>query len=93
MIYGRYEMEIEYTLQAIEDIEYWKSVNNEQILKKVRVLIESILESPFEGIGKPELLKYDFAKFWSRRITQEHRLVYMVEGNLVTILSAKGHYY
>lgn len=71
MIYGRYEMEIEYTLQAIEDIEYWKSVNNEQILKKVRVLIESILESPFEGIGKPELLKYDFAKCWSRRITQE----------------------
>ena len=50
-------MEIEYTLQAKEDLTYWKRVNNVVVLKKIRKLIEDILETPYEGIGKPEPLK------------------------------------
>jgi toxin YoeB len=85
-------MEIDYTLQAKEDLAYWKKVNNVIVLKKIRKLIESILETPFEGIGKPEPLKYSLSGTWSRRISQEHRLVYEVTGKLITVLSMKGHY-
>ena len=85
-------MEIDYTLQAKEDLAYWKKVNNVIVLKKIRKLIESILETPFEGIGKPEPLKYSLSGTWSRRISQEHRLVYEVTEKLITLLSMKGHY-
>jgi toxin YoeB len=85
-------MEIDYTLQAKEDLAYWKKVNNTIVLKKIRKLIEVIIETPYEGIGKPELLKHNLSGCWSRRITQEHRLVYLVESNLITVLSLKGHY-
>ena len=86
-------MEIEYTLQASEDLAYWKKVNNSIVLRKIRKLIESILKNPYEGIGKPEPLKYNFSGCWSRRINQEHRLVYEVDTNLITVLSMKGHYH
>lgn len=86
-------MEIEYTLQASEDLAYWKKVNNQIVLRKIRKLIESILKNPFEGIGKPEPLKHNFSGCWSRRINQEHRLVYEVGTNLITVLSMKGHYH
>jgi len=69
-------MEIEYTLQAKEDIDYWKKSGNASILKKIRKLIEAITQSPFEGIGKPEALKYNLTGCWSRRINKEHRIVY-----------------
>jgi toxin YoeB len=85
-------MEIDYTLQAKEDLAYWKKVNNVIVLKKIRNLIEAILENPFEGIGKPEPLKHNLAGCWSRRIDKEHRLVYEVAENLITVLSMKGHY-
>lgn len=86
-------MEIEYTLQASEDLAYWKKVNNQIVLRKIRKLIESILQNPYEGIGKPEPLKHNFSGCWSRRINQEHRLVYEVDTNLITMLSMKGHYH
>ncbi len=86
-------MEIEYTLQASEDLAYWKKVNNQIVLRKIRKLIESILQNPYEGIGKPEPLKHNFSGCWSRRINQEHRLVYEVDTNLITVLSMKGHYH
>ena len=85
-------MEIVYTLEAKEDIDYWKSTGNAARLKKIRSLLESIAESPFEGIGKPEPLKYALTGAWSRRIDHEHRLVYKVSGSEVTILGARGHY-
>lgn len=85
-------MEIEYTLQAREDLAYWKKVNNVIVLKKIRKLLEVIIETPFEGIGKPELLKYNLAGCWSRRIDREHRLIYEVNDDLITVLSMKGHY-
>lgn len=85
-------MEINYTLEAGEDLNYWKMTGNQTILKKIRSLIESIMESPFEGIGKPELLKYNLSGCWSRRINHEHRIVYRVIGDTIEILSLKGHY-
>lgn len=85
-------MEIEYTLQAKKDLGYWKKTNNIIVLKKIRKLLESIIEKPFEGIGKPEPLKYNLSGCWSRRIDQEHRLVYEVTEELITVLSMKGHY-
>lgn len=85
-------MEIEYTLQAQEDLAYWQKHNNRSILKKIRSLIESILEDPHTGVGKPEPLKHSLSGYWSRRINQEHRIVYLIEGETVFILSLKGHY-
>jgi toxin YoeB len=85
-------MEIEYTLQAKEDIDYWKKSGNASILKKIRKLIEAILQSPFEGIGKPETLKYNLTGCWSRRINKEHRIVYEVFDDKIIVHSLKGHY-
>jgi toxin YoeB len=85
-------MEIEYTIQAKEDLSYWKKVNNVVVLKKIRKLLEVIIETPFEGIGKPEPLKHQLSGCWSRRIDKEHRLVYEVSDNLIIVLSMKGHY-
>jgi len=85
-------MEIEYTLQACEDLAFWKKSNNVSMLKKIRKLLESISENPYEGIGKPEQLKYDLSGCWSRRINQEHRIVYEVLTDKVMVLSMKGHY-
>ncbi|MCE6990219.1 Txe/YoeB family addiction module toxin [Dyadobacter sp. CY323] len=85
-------MEIEYSIQAKNDIDYWKKTNNSVILKKIRALLESIQNTPFEGIGKPESLKHNMTGCWSRRITQEHRIIYEVSENIIHILSIKGHY-
>lgn len=62
------------------------------IARKINALIKDMLRHPFEGIGKPEPLKGDLASFWSRRITDEHRLVYMVDDETVKIFFCKGHY-
>ena len=85
-------MEIEYTLQAKEDLDYWKKSGNASILKKIRKLIEAIMQRPFEGIGKPEALKYNLTGCWSRRINKEHRIVYEVFDNKIIVHSLKGHY-
>jgi toxin YoeB len=61
-------------------------------IKKIEKLVDAILETPFEGIGKPEPLKHNLSGCWSRRIDKEHRLVYEVTENLITVLSMKGHY-
>ena len=63
-----------------------------KLVKKIFALIADIQKHPFEGIGKPEALKYDFAGSWSRRITDEHRLVYKVEETFIRIVSCKYHY-
>ena len=85
-------MEIVYTEKAKDDLAYWKKSGNQQIQKRITDLILSITASPFEGIGKPELLKYELAGKWSRRITQEHRIVYEVEENRIIIISLLYHY-
>ena len=73
---------------------FFKKINNPIILKKIRQLLEIIPETPYNGIGKPEPLKHHLAGLWSRRINQEHRLVYEVieTDNVILIHSLKGHY-
>ena len=77
--------------EAWEDYLYWQS-KDRTALKRINRLIEATLRQPFEGIGKPERLKLDLSGFWSRRITQEHRLVYAVDDDTVTIIACRRHY-
>jgi toxin YoeB len=85
--------QIDITKQAQEDIEAHRKAGNKIILKKINTLLEELTEHPFTGTGKPEALKYSLAGLWSRRINQEHRLLYQVEGEMIVIiLAAKGHY-
>jgi len=87
-------MEIIFLPKSKEHLDFFKKVNNPIILKKIRQLIEIIPETPYSGIGKPEPLKHHLAGLWSRRINQEHRLVYEVieTDNVILIHSLKGHY-
>jgi toxin YoeB len=62
------------------------------VLKKIRELLENIQQTPFEGIGKPEALKHQLAGKWSRRITDEHRLVYKVEKEKIIVYQVRFHY-
>lgn len=85
-------MEIIFLPQADKDLQFWVSTGNKSILKKIAELTQSILENPYQGIGKPEALKYNLAPKWSRRITKEHRYVYLVKDDKVYVYSLKGHY-
>jgi toxin YoeB len=85
-------MEIELTTRAQEDLEYWSKTGNALVLKKIRTLLENILETPFSGIGKHEQLKYELSGKWSRRISQSDRIIYQVIGDTVYVYSLKGHY-
>jgi toxin YoeB len=82
---------ITFSKNAWEDYVSWQT-EDKRILRKINELIEAIQRNPFEGIGKPEPLKYDLAGFWSRRIDREHRLVYQVINNEILIYSCRYHY-
>ena len=73
-----------------EDLRYWVETDRNVALR-IFTLIESILREPFQGIGKPEPLKYLGAGVWSRRITQEHRLVYRISQDRIDFLQARYH--
>jgi len=83
---------LDFSQQAQSDIEFHKNAGNKAILKKLFILLNELTEHPFTGTGKPEPLKYSLAGSWSRRISQEHRLVYEVLGDSILIHSAAGHY-
>lgn len=74
------------------DYLYWYEQGNKSNIKKINKLIKDIDRSPFNGLGKPEPLKHDLSGKWSRRITDEHRLIYRVENETIFIYSAKDHY-
>ncbi len=63
-----------------------------KILKRINQLIKDIQRSPFEGVGKPEPLKFDLSGLWSRRINQEHRLIYQVQDKYIVIVQCRYHY-
>lgn len=89
-------MNLEFTQNAWEEFEYWVENDNEIVLK-IKELVKDIRKSPFQGIGKPEPLKYDLKGFCWRRITGEHRLIYKVEGKKGTnqkclIIQYRFHY-
>lgn len=89
-------MEVIYSEKAQKDREYWKKSGNKAIMNKISALIEDIQLHPFEGIGKPEPLKYQLSGLWSRRINHEHRIIYKITNEntieILDILSLKGHY-
>ena len=74
-----------------EDLRYWVETERRTALR-VLALVEAILRDPFRGLGKPEPLKYLGAGVWSRRLTQEHRIVYLVSADRVDFLQARYHY-
>lgn len=76
---------------AWEDYKHWQGTDR-KILKRVNALIDATLREPYSGIGKPEQLKYGASGAWSRRITEEHRLVYLVIDDDLVILQARYHY-
>ena len=84
-------MKIIFSRNSWEDYTSWQS-EDKKILKKINILIRDIQNTPYEGIGKPEPLKYDLAGLWSRRIDREHRLVYQVIGGDIFIFSCRYHY-
>ena len=84
-------MVLTFTENAWEDYLYWQKTNK-KLVKKINELIKDIKRSPFDGIGKPEPLKYDLAGLWSRRIDHEHRLVYQVVDNELKIYACRFHY-
>lgn len=70
----------------------WWQRQDRKILKRINLLIQDIVRNGNEDIGKPEPLRYDFAGYWSRRITEEHRLVYKVTNDDVLIATCRHHY-
>ncbi len=88
-------MEVIFSPQALEDIEYWKKSGNKTIMNRITALLADIVLHPFSGIGKPEALKYDLTGYWSRRINSEHRIVYSVHNDMIEvhILSMRFHYH
>ncbi len=75
----------------VEDLRYWVATDRKLALRAFS-LIEEILRDPFTGTGKPEPLKYLAPNTWSRRLTQEHRIVYLVQDDRITFLQARYHY-
>lgn len=82
---------INFTKTAFKEYNSWRN-ENRKLQDRITDLIEDILRHPFEGIGKPEPLKHHLKGFWSRRINEEHRLVYEVTESAINIISCKDHY-
>jgi len=85
-------MEIIFQPKALDDLKYWRKSGQKQIQKRITHLLQSISETPFEGIGKPEPLKHDWSGMWSRRINIEHRLIYEIKEDEIHVHSLKDHY-
>lgn len=87
-------MEIVLLEQAQKDRDYWKESGNKTIMNRITALLKDIVEHPYTGIGKPEPLKYDLAGKWSRRINSEHRIIYSVNEDIVTVyvFAMRYHY-
>ncbi|HEX6901610.1 MAG TPA: Txe/YoeB family addiction module toxin [Thermoanaerobaculia bacterium] len=82
---------IAFERSAFEDFTDW-ATTDKNVHRRIVALILDILRQPFSGLGKPEPLRHELQGYWSRRIDQEHRLVYKVDENFVTIIACKYHY-
>ncbi|MFT5717666.1 MAG: toxin YoeB [Urechidicola sp.] len=80
-----------WTKEAWKDYIYWQS-QDKKTLRRINKIITETQRSPFEGIGKPEPLKENLKGFWSRRIDESNRLVYVVDNKFLTIISCRYHY-
>jgi toxin YoeB len=83
---------LDFTDDAKEEIAKHKKAGNKAVLNKILTLLEELKEHPFTGTGKPEPLKHQLTGLWSRRINKEHRIIYEVNTDIVTIYSVYGHY-
>ena len=84
-------MKLIFSENAWQDYLYWQKTDRKK-LKRINMLIQDIQRNKYEGIGKPEPLKHSLAGFWSRRIDNEHRIVYRIEDDSVLIAQLKYHY-
>lgn len=84
-------MQYSFVAESWEDYLYWQK-NDKKMLKRINELIKDISRHPFEGIGKPEPLKFKYRGFWSRRIDKEHRLIYQVHDEQILIMKCRFHY-
>jgi toxin YoeB len=84
-------MKLTFTDEAWDEYLYWQ-VKDKKIHRKINTLIKDTKRDPFDGLGKPESLKHELAGYWSRRITQEHRLVYEVHEESILVVSCRYHY-
>jgi len=85
------EKEVVFQPQFRQDLRWWVE-NDRKVALRILELIDAVLKDPFQGVGKPEPLKFQLAGAWARRITQEHRLVYKVSGTRIDFLQARYHY-
>ena len=84
-------MKLVFSENAWDDYQHWLRTDK-KLLKRLNSLIRDIQRSPYEGIGKPEPLKHALSGYWSRRITDEHRIVYKVNDDAIFIAQARYHY-
>ncbi len=84
-------MNILFTPDSWEDYLYWQKTDK-KILKRINLIIKDINRTPYDGIGKPEALKFKLQGCWSRRMNQEHRLVYEITGSNLIIIACRFHY-
>jgi len=87
----RVERQAVFQPEFLEDLEYWVQTDRKMALRLIK-MVKEILRGPFEGIGKPEPLKYEFSGAWSRRLNKEHRIVYLVTDDRIDFLKARYHY-
>lgn len=85
-------LQLTWTENALEDLNWWQQ-HDSKILKKIIQLCIEICKNPTEGIGKPEPLKFTLQGYWSRRINQEHRIIYAFDEQQVTITQCRFHYH
>lgn len=85
-------MEIDLYEKAIRDLDYWRKSGNKIIQRRIQALLDDMKQHPFEGIGKPEPLKHQLSGKFSRRINEEHRIIYDVTEKTINVYSLRGHY-
>jgi toxin YoeB len=87
-------LEVVFTKRALKERQFWKKSGNKAVQKRISGLLNAILENPYTGIGKPEPLRENLSGYWSRRITQEHRIVYKIdeEKDTLIVVSIRFHY-
>jgi toxin YoeB len=83
--------ELQFDNDAFDDFMDWLIIDK-KVYSKIIKLLKEIRRTPFEGEGKPEALKHNLSGFWSRRITQEHRLIYEVTDDIIRVISVRDHY-
>ena len=84
-------MKFVFVEESWEDYLYWQKTDKKMLLK-INALLKDISRTPFSGIGKPEALKHKYREFWSRRIDQEHRLIYKIHEDEIQIVKCRFHY-